>query len=121
MAGSASGAISSVSARRSCARPWEPCRLQGRRRNVESKTIMAETSTIRSVITPNEQMLRGVFQLPKPYYIDIYQREYKWKRENIETLLKDIEVRFEQHERKKVAPQDIREDVQLHFDPYFLN
>ena len=35
---------------------------------------MSAEPTIRSVITPNEQMLRTVFQLPKPYFIDIYQR-----------------------------------------------
>jgi uncharacterized protein with ParB-like and HNH nuclease domain len=82
---------------------------------------MAEEVTIRSVITPNDQFLRNVFSNPKPYFIDIYQREYKWTKENVETLLKDIEVRFEQHQRTKEAPREIQSDVQERFEPYFLN
>ena len=80
-----------------------------------------EEITIRSVITPNDQFLRKVFSNPKPYLIDIYQREYKWTKENVETLLKDIEVRFEQHQRTKEAPKEIQSDVQERFEPYFLN
>lgn len=82
---------------------------------------MIEEVTIRSVITPNDQFLRNVFSNPKPYFIDIYQREYKWTRENVETLLKDIEVRFEQHQRTREAPKEIQSDVQERFEPYFLN
>src|SRR6267154_2681157 len=82
---------------------------------------MPEETTIRSVITPNEQLLRTVFQIPKPYFIDIYQREYRWSKRNVDTLLKDIEVRFEVHSRGKTVPKEIQEDVQLNFDPYFLN
>jgi uncharacterized protein with ParB-like and HNH nuclease domain len=80
-----------------------------------------DQTTIRSVITPNDQLLRTVFSNPKPYFIDIYQREYKWKAKEIETLLQDIEDRFEQHSRTKEAPKDIQADVQEHFEPYFLN
>lgn len=83
--------------------------------------MTAEEKTIRSVITPNDQVLRQVFSISKAYYIDIYQREYKWTKENVETLLQDIEVRFEQHQRSKTEPQDIQKDVQEHFEPYFLN
>ena len=82
---------------------------------------MMEEVTIRSVITPNDQFLRKVFSNPKPYFIDIYQREYKWTKENVETLLEDIEVRFEQHPRTKEASKEIQADVQEHFEPYFLN
>ncbi len=80
-----------------------------------------EQKTMRSVITPNDQFLRTVFSNPKPYFIDIYQREYKWKKSEVETLLRDIEVRFEQHRRTKEVPKDIQTDVQEHFEPYFLN
>lgn len=82
---------------------------------------MMEEVTIRSVITPNDKFLRYVFSDPKPYFIDIYQREYKWSKENVETLLKDIEVQFEQHPCTKEAPKEIWSDVQEHFEPYFLN
>lgn len=82
---------------------------------------MIEESAVRNVITPNDQFLRDVFNRPKPYFIDIYQREYKWTKDNVETLLKDIEVRFEQHHRIKKAPKDIRAHVHQDFEPYFLN
>ena len=80
-----------------------------------------EEKTIRTVITPNDQFLRQVFSASKAYYIDIYQREYKWTKENVETLLKDIEVYFEQHARTKNDPREIQVEVQGHFEPYFLN
>jgi len=80
-----------------------------------------EEKTIRTVITPNDQFLRQVFSVSKAYYIDIYQREYKWTKENVETLLKDIEVYFEQYDRTKTDPRDIQAEVQGHFEPYFLN
>jgi uncharacterized protein with ParB-like and HNH nuclease domain len=83
--------------------------------------MSTEEKTIRTVITPNDQFLRQVFSVSKAYYIDIYQREYKWTRENVETLLKDIEVHFEQHARTKTDPRDIQAEVQGHYEPYFLN
>ena len=78
-------------------------------------------STVRSVITPNDQFLRAVFSSTKAYYIDIYQREYKWTIENVKTLLNDIEVRFGQHSRTKTVPKDIQSEVLEYFEPYFLN
>ena len=83
--------------------------------------MLAEEKTIRTVITPNDQFLRQVFSVSKAYYIDIYQREYKWTKDNVETLLKDIEVNFEQHERTKTDPEDIVAEVKAKFEPYFLN
>lgn len=83
--------------------------------------MIDEEKTIRTVITPNDQFLRQVFSVSKSYYIDIYQREYKWTKENVETLLKDIEVHFDQHKRLKKDSRDIQSDVQARFAPYFLN
>lgn len=80
-----------------------------------------EEKTIRSVITPNDQFLRQVFSIPNAYYIDIYQRDYKWRKDDVETLLRDIEVRFDQHKRTKTNPNDIQAEVKEHFEPYFLN
>ncbi len=82
---------------------------------------MPDQTLIRKVITPNDQILRDVFSRQRCYYIDIYQREYKWSKENVITLLKDIEVNFEQHKRVKITPKEIQEDVLQNFDPYFLN
>lgn len=82
---------------------------------------MPDQTVIRKVITPNDQILRDVFSRQRCYYIDIYQREYKWSKDNVVTLLKDIEVIFELHNRIKVTPKEIQEDVLQNFDPYFLN
>jgi uncharacterized protein with ParB-like and HNH nuclease domain len=77
--------------------------------------------TIRSVITPNDQFLRTVFSVPKSYFIDIYQREYKWTPENVDTLLRDIESHFITGSRDKTDPREIQAVVQEKFEPYFLN
>ncbi len=82
---------------------------------------MPEPTSVRSLITPQDQTLRTVFNAQRSYFIDIYQREYKWKEENVKTLLNDIEVRFSQHERRKTQPKEIQEDVLERFEPYFLN
>ena len=72
----------------------------------------------RSVITPNDQFLRDVFGVSKAYYVDIYQREYKWTKDNVEeTLLKDIEGYFEEKPRNKTDPRDIQAEVKEDFEP----
>lgn len=79
---------------------------------------------VRSVITPNDQFLRTVFSNQKAYYIDIYQREYKWKPANVITLLQDIQSRFDTGYRKGPVlsnPDEIQKTVLAHFEPYFLN
>lgn len=82
---------------------------------------MPSNTTVRSLITPHDQTLRMVFNAQRSYFIDIYQREYKWKDEEVRTLLNDIEVRFGQHQHKKTSPKEIQEDVMERFEPYFLN
>jgi uncharacterized protein with ParB-like and HNH nuclease domain len=82
---------------------------------------MAETSIVKSLITPQDQTLRHVFNAQQSYFIDIYQREYKWTEEHVKTLLNDIEVRFLQHDRQKTHPREIQQDVLERFKPYFLN
>lgn len=82
---------------------------------------MPEANVVRSLITPHDQTLRKVFNAQRSYFIDIYQREYKWTEDNVKTLLNDIEVRFLQHDRRKVRFKEIQEDVLERFEPYFLN
>jgi uncharacterized protein with ParB-like and HNH nuclease domain len=82
---------------------------------------MSESTTVKSLITPLDQTLRQVFNTQKSYFIDIYQREYKWTKEQVETLLNDVGDRFAQHKRPKIQPKDIQEDVFSNYDPYFLN
>lgn len=78
-------------------------------------------STIQKLITPHDQFVRMVFNTQRAYFIDIYQREYKWTSEQVKTLLKDIEVRFELGSRQLNDPREIQKDVLENFDPYFLN
>jgi uncharacterized protein with ParB-like and HNH nuclease domain len=82
---------------------------------------MAESTSVRSLITPQDQTLRTVFNAQRSYFIDIYQREYKWTDENVKTLLNDFELRFSQHDRTKTNPKEIQEEVLERFEPYFLN
>lgn len=82
---------------------------------------MSEPVAVKSLITPLDQTLRAVFNAQRSYFIDIYQREYKWTPDNVRTLLNDIEVRFAEHDRRKSNPKEIQEDVLERFEPYFLN
>lgn len=82
---------------------------------------MPESTSVRSLITPQDQTFRTVFGVQRSYFIDIYQREYKWTEDNVHTLLNDIEIRFNQHKRTKTAPKEIQDDVLEGFEPYFLN
>ena len=45
-------------------------------------------------IKPKEQNINELFSINKQYYIDFYQRDYKWRREHIEKLLEDLLYRF---------------------------
>jgi len=83
--------------------------------------MTSEQGPIRSVITPNDQLIRDVFSKPKSYYIDIYQREYKWTKRNIDILLNDFADQFELQNRPKTHHKDIQADVLERFEPYFLN
>ena len=65
----------------------------------------------KSLITPNAKTLNEVFHKKKRYFIDIYQRKYKWDKTQVETLLRDIELRFNLTERKIKYTKHIKEDV----------
>jgi uncharacterized protein with ParB-like and HNH nuclease domain len=85
---------------------------------------MPDISVVKSLITPLDQTLRKVFNAQRSYFIDIYQREYKWTSEQVDTLLNDLEVRFQLYYEAaplKSSPKDIQEDVLNRFEPYFLN
>lgn len=86
-----------------------------------SNSLLSSTTTIQKLITPHDQFIRTVFNTQRSYYIDIYQREYKWTDQQVKTLLNDLEVRFELGNRQRTAPKEIQKDVLEHFDPYFLN
>lgn len=80
-----------------------------------------ESQIIERLITPDGKTINDVFQKKDRYFIDIYQRDYKWERSQVETLLKDIELRFNLTRRNTTDPTKIKEDVIKRFKPYFLN
>ena len=83
---------------------------------------MVDKTVVKSLITPHDKTVREVFEKSKPYFIDIYQREYKWTTKNVEALLNDIENRFNQHDlHGDYSPDEIQRDVLERFEPYFLN
>lgn len=82
---------------------------------------MQETEIVKSLITPNAKTISDVFQKKERYFIDIYQRDYKWNKIQVETLLKDIELRFNLTKREISEPKEIKADVVNRFKPYFLN
>lgn len=82
---------------------------------------MFSNSTVQKLITPHDQFIRAVFNKQRSYFIDIYQREYKWTDQQVKTLLNDLEVRFELGKRQRTAPKEIQQEVLEHFEPYFLN
>ncbi len=83
--------------------------------------MATQQEIIRSLITPNGQTMYKVFSNTNRYYIDIYQRDYKWDKNQVETLLQDIELRFNLSKVRNIEPNQVKEDVLNKFKPYFLN
>ena len=79
------------------------------------------SETIKRVVTPNDKTIRSVFGQSKSFFIDIYQREYRWIGKQVEALLNDIEMRFNLFPRTKSSPQEIQTEVNSNFDPYYVN
>ena len=78
--------------------------------------------TEKRVVTPNDLTIRKVFGQQKSFFIDIYQREYRWQDKQVQTLLNDIEMRFGLFPRAKHGePKIVQEDVATNFDPYYVN
>ncbi len=46
-------------------------------------------------IQPTKRKIEEIFSVSQPYYIDFYQRDYKWTKEHIDKLLEDLFYRFE--------------------------
>lgn len=82
---------------------------------------MYMSKTIEKLITPDDKTIDTVFNKSTSYYIDIYQREYKWSRNQVQTLLNDIQVRFDIGLIRETEPERIKEDVLGNFEPYFVN
>jgi len=68
-------------------------------------------------VNPKPQTINSVFGNTK-YYIDFYQREYKWTRDHIESLLDDIFYKFESEYNPNI---DINTDAISKLGWYYLN
>ncbi|HHE04461.1 MAG TPA: DUF262 domain-containing protein, partial [candidate division WOR-3 bacterium] len=68
-------------------------------------------------VNPKPQTIDSVFGNTK-YYIDFYQREYKWKKLHVESLLDDIFYKFEGEYNPNV---DVNTDNISRFGWYYLN
>src|SRR3954468_17362187 len=64
-------------------------------------------------IDGNARTVRGL--LGEKYGIDYYQREYRWRRQDVEAMLEDLETRF----MANFTPGDLRQKVQQ-YSHYFL-
>lgn len=82
------------------------------------------------LIEVEERDINYIFGKPKPYSLDVYQRDYRWSDDKdykiVTQLLTDIELRFENNikfnKRNQSADlKNILKDVEENFKPYFLN
>jgi uncharacterized protein with ParB-like and HNH nuclease domain len=55
-------------------------------------------------IQPFNRKIEEIFSVNKPYYIDFYQRDYKWTKEHIDKLLEDLFYRFELEYNENIDP-----------------
>jgi hypothetical protein len=71
-------------------------------------------------IAPDKQNIDGVFS-NTVYYIDFYQRDYKWTEEPVTRLLDDVFYKFNQEYalRKDLAPS--KETITARYPWYYLN
>jgi len=68
-------------------------------------------------VNPKHQTIDSVFGNTK-YYIDFYQREYKWKKHHVESLLEDIFYKFEGEYDPNI---DVNTETISKFGWYYLN
>ena len=73
-------------------------------------------------IVPGKQNIDSLFSNIS-YYIDFYQREYKWNKEPVERLLDDIFYKFniEYANKEKLALTPSQEVITAYFPWYYLN
>lgn len=82
------------------------------------------------LIEVEERDINYIFGKPKPYSLDVYQRDYRWSDDKeykiVTQLLIDIELRFENNikfnkHNHSAELSNILKDVEENFKPYFLN
>jgi len=69
-------------------------------------------------VQPKQRNINGVFSNTK-YYLDFYQRDYKWTKKHVESLLDDIFFKFDGDYRKD---GDINQTtIKNNFDWYYMH
>ncbi len=71
-------------------------------------------------ISPDKQNIDRLFS-NTTYYIDFYQRDYKWTKEPVDRLLEDIFYRFNQEYYNKKALDPSLEIISREYPWYYLN
>lgn len=71
-------------------------------------------------ISPDKQNIDQLFS-NTTYYIDFYQRDYKWTKEPVERLLEDIFYRFTQEYQNYKSLDPSKEVISAKYPWYYLN
>lgn len=71
-------------------------------------------------IQPNKQNLNETFS-NKVYFIDFYQRDYKWTEEPVKRLLDDVFYQFDEAYAKHADLDPNKENINARYPWYYLN
>ncbi len=71
-------------------------------------------------ISPDKQNIDSVFSTVS-YYIDFYQRDYRWTDEPVLRLLDDVFFKFKEHYDSSIDLDPIEETVTTSYPWYYLN
>ena len=71
-------------------------------------------------IQPDKQNINQTFANTS-YYIDFYQRDYKWTEEPVRRLLDDVFYQFEETYQKHPDLEPNKENVNARYPWYYLN
>ena len=72
-------------------------------------------------INVEKEILNTVFDLSTPYYVDFYQRSYKWGTDTVEILLRDIIEKFKkEHKKSSTEGKSVVQRVK-NYSWYYLN
>lgn len=71
-------------------------------------------------VNPEKQNINQLFSTTH-YYIDFYQREYKWTNEEVKTLLDDIFYHFEMSYERHLDLDASEQNVSAQYPWYYLN
>ena len=71
-------------------------------------------------VSPDKQNIDSVFS-NTTYFIDFYQRDYRWTEEPVKRLLDDIFFRFREHYSQSKDKDPSREVIASLYPWYYLN